>query len=609
MLILIPKRINILILIPFNSVVLQTKTASSRSLYIMDIFSQPFTAHPANHSAEMMKRLDILRNNQLFCDVTVTAEETQFPTHKVVLAAASPFFFSLLRSDMKEVKEDAIKLSLKEATASVVEDVLEYIYTRNLAITDEEQARNLIATAEYLLIPSLKTLSGRFLQEVLTVENCLFTYYLAVKYNCSELSQNSLQFINANFAAVMATEHFLSLDSKQVKELISSDDIVVNTEEEVFKGILSWVLQNKNERKGEFARLFSKIRVTCVSRDFLFAELVKEELVTQNNECLKFVLDAMQWIADPEKEDLPKPPRKCLETQTDVILACGGKRTLCYLPEQKAWYKLADSLFTYEDHAVTRLRDKVFIVGEKTEEPRMNRLLEYYLPSSNKRAAVETEYIGMAFSGLTVLKDCLYAVVENCDAEFTAVFKYDSVTSCWEEICDNDRTETCCVSDGNHLYLIGGKRYNVSFGNTVAERFDPNVNNWEAIADMKEARRSAFGDTLHGKIYVAGGVSKKSCEVYNPITNEWQLIASLQEERHKGSMVCCNGALYVLGGLLTNGQRELSVEVYDAETDEWRKETDIPIILESAEERVEPFKACFTPVCKSVISKLQPIRN
>ena len=561
-----------------------------------------------------MKRLDILRNNQLFCDVTVIAEGTQFPTHKVVLAAVSPFFFSLLGSDMKEAKECAINLTLEEATASVVEDVLEYIYTGNLVITDEEQARNLIATAEYLLIPNLKTLSGRFLQEMLTVENCLFTYYLAVKYNCDELSQKSLQFINGNFTAVMATEHFLSLESKQVKELISSDDIVVNTEEEVFKGILNWVLQNRSEREGEFAGLFRKVRVTSVSRDFLFAELVEEDLVTQNIECLNIVLETMKWIADHNNENIPQPPRKCLETQTDVILACLGKRRLCYLPERKVWYRLAYAFLISCPHSCTQLRDKVFIVGGETEEPWESSLLEYYLPFSNKWAAVQDGLGEVHCSGLTVLKGYLYAIVDPYVTHYI-VYKYDSVNSYWEKICDppTQRRKTCCVSDSNHLYLIGGDTYDDLNDETgkVAERFDPNANNWEPIANMKEGRQNAFGETLHGKIYVAGGLEKKSCEVYNPRTNEWQLIASLQVKRSEGSMVCCNGALYVLGGLLTNSQRELSVEVYDAETDEWRKETDIPISSESAEERIEqdPFKACFARVCKSVISKLQPIGN
>ena len=66
------------------------KRKNSKAL-IMEILSQSLTNDPENHSGEMVKRLDILRKNQLFCDVTVTAGGTQFPTHKVVLAAASPF--------------------------------------------------------------------------------------------------------------------------------------------------------------------------------------------------------------------------------------------------------------------------------------------------------------------------------------------------------------------------------------------------------------------------------------------------------------------------------------------------------------------------------------
>ena len=388
----------------------------------------------------------------------------------------------------------------------------------------------------------------------------------------------------------MATEHFLSLDSKQVKELMSSDDIVVNAEEQVFKGILNWVLQNRSERKGEFACLFREIRMTCVSRDFLFEELVKEELVKQNNECLVYVLDAVPWIVDPAKEDLPKPPRKCLETQTDVILACGEETRLCYLPERKVWYRLADAFLISCPHSATQLRDKVFIVGGETKESWKSSFLEYYLPFSNKWAAVQSGLGEVRCLGLTVLKGYLYAVVDQ--ETYNTVHKYDSVNSCWEKICGppTERTKTCCVSDGNHLYLICGYGLNVTFAGTVAERFDPSANKWEAIANMREERRSAFGDTLHGKIYVAGGFSKKSCEVYNPMTNEWQLIASLQVERSDGSMVCCNGALYVLGGSLRNGQRVLSVELYDAERDEWRNETNIPITFESSEERGELYR-------------------
>jgi len=61
-------------------------------------------AEPSEYRQELVERLDILRRNQSFCDVKVVVKEKEFAAHKAVLAAASPFFFSLLTSDMHERK-------------------------------------------------------------------------------------------------------------------------------------------------------------------------------------------------------------------------------------------------------------------------------------------------------------------------------------------------------------------------------------------------------------------------------------------------------------------------------------------------------------------------
>ena len=59
-----------------------------------------------------------------------------------------------------------------------MEDVLQYIYTGNVSVT-EESAHNLIAITDYLLLPGLKTVACNFLKENLTIENCIFNYYFA----------------------------------------------------------------------------------------------------------------------------------------------------------------------------------------------------------------------------------------------------------------------------------------------------------------------------------------------------------------------------------------------------------------------------------------------
>ena len=62
------------------------------------------------------------------------------------------------------MKNYVIKVELEEATETVMEDVLSYIYTGNVLITDE-RAHNLTATANYLLLPGLKALASNFIKK------------------------------------------------------------------------------------------------------------------------------------------------------------------------------------------------------------------------------------------------------------------------------------------------------------------------------------------------------------------------------------------------------------------------------------------------------------
>ena len=65
--------------------------------------------------------------------------------------------------------------------------------------------------------------------------NFVSLYFFALKYRCEELQKAAKDFILANFVAVAETESFLDMSSKQVEEWISSDEIIVEGEEDVFQ--------------------------------------------------------------------------------------------------------------------------------------------------------------------------------------------------------------------------------------------------------------------------------------------------------------------------------------------------------------------------------------
>ena len=336
--------------------------------------SEPMTADHSQHCLQLTDRLETLRNNERFCDVIVEVKGREFKAHKAVLAASSPFFLTLLESNMRESNEHLIKVELEEATASIMEDVLKYVYTGNVSVT-EESAHCLIATADYLLLPGLKSLACDFLKGILATENCVFNYYFAERYQCMNLMEECRELIKSNFSAVMETDDFLNLDVRHVSKWVSSDDITVKAEEEVFKGIVKWVNHNKSEREKEFPYLLHQVRLNSVHQDYLVNELVKEELITTNNECLNFVLGFLKWILDPTLQCSIKP-RTCLQTQVNGIFVCGGNKALFYLPNENIWYQLSDLLMEHQNHAAIQYRDKVFIFSNQGGG-------DYYMPSTN----------------------------------------------------------------------------------------------------------------------------------------------------------------------------------------------------------------------------------
>ena len=274
--------------------------------------------------------------DQISCDLTLVVNDgEQFQAHRNVLSQASPFFEKLLSSDMKESNEGVIRLPT--VTDSQMADILQFIYNGSVQITSQENAEKLIEAADFLLLSNLKTIAGKFLEQHMATETCISMNYLAEQYSCEELVASTRKFINSN---VTSSKEFLNLPSSVVDEWISSDDIVIDAEENVFEIIIRWIDHDKSERSGKFGELFSHMRLTCVSRDYLLSHVVTNDLV---KDCLNSVTNALEWLDRPTDCDVPRPhpPRKALMKNGIVVVDIYGEMHPCfYLPATDEWYLL-----------------------------------------------------------------------------------------------------------------------------------------------------------------------------------------------------------------------------------------------------------------------------
>ena len=532
-------------------------------------------AEQSSFCVELMKRLNMQRQRTYFCNITLVAKEgNEFKAHRNVLSAASPFFSKLLQSEMKEKEEGVIRF--EQISKSILSDVLEFIYTGSVKI-NEKNARDLIIAADYLLLESLKIISGRFLEEQVSTYNCISTFLFAERYRCDELVLRSTKFIQDNFTSVAKSDEFLNLEAEEVEKWISSENILVAAEEDVFRIILNWIEQNKRERKDKFERLFRHVRLVLLSRDFLFSDIVTNELVTEHFSILRRVTDAIKSVSAATEDTQIQPARRRLET--DAIVIRGGKTTYCYLPEKDEWKRLADGLSEDRDHTtqLIKFRDQLYsFPGSRYAET------ERYDPAFNSWTTLK---LSLPFEkvSVAVLNGKIHAIYHDQSAP--VIERYDMELCAWETLTSSQdfhyRDNSCVVAVGNCLYVLGGGYSN------KADRFDTAERKWEEIASMQpKLMINAFGVATQGKIFVC---DTSVCTVYEVSRNEWQPIASIDATGFRlFSLVCLNETVYVVGIAKLSKQKRLRghssqpdemivVKSYDPKLGKWIQKTSIPI--------------------------------
>ena len=564
------------------------------------------------------------------CDITLVVKDgKQFLAHGKVLSKASPFFERLLGSDMKESNEGVIRLHT--IAESLMADILRFVYSGSILISSQEYAVNLLETADFLLLSNLKTLAEKFLEQRITTENCFSINHLAEQYSCEALMASTQKIIDSNFTTVTTSNEFLNLPSREVEKWVSSDEIVIDAEENVFEIILRWIDDDKSERSGKFSELFSHVRLTYLSRDYLLSHVLTNDLVKENEDCLDNVRGTLEWLDRPTDCDFPRShsPRKALTINVIVIADYFGElQPCCYLPAKDEWYLLPANerqrlnTMKHNVSAIVSCRGKVFLITDDIARS------QCYDPDSNRWSpAPWTNSLPFSTGKPLVVKNQIFFIVEE-PADSTTLWTYsldsNSLTPLHNWV---ERISFCVVAVDSYIYVIGGAARNSSDRSlSHCARFDTEKNEWQQIAPLNEARCDAFGVCKNEKIFIAGGstsdgseiVYLETCEVYNILRDEWQFMANLTLRRTWGSIMLVDETLYVLGGRTkmryqSPGKFSNKVECYNHEGDAWYVNATVPINKIAYKKREQRdficyfLKGCSLRVFKGVLTNLKSI--
>ena len=562
----------------------------------VDLSSEPIMDTGTQHfCVEVMKRLDIERKNGQFCDLILEVgsedEKARLKAHRNILSAASPFFYKALNSNMKEKIEGVIRLD--ETSKAIMEGVLDYIYTGYVSVS-EDNVYELFAKADYFDLPALKSFLSNFILENLSLSNCVVAYYFASKYQWEQLMRGTRAYILSNFLSVAETDDFLDLSCEQVKEWISSDEIILDAEENVFEVVLRWSERSESRKRENFRDLFRHIRFLHMSRDYLFQVILSHPLVRDNIECSSVVLNAMKSAFDGTEDSLfSQSPRKCLKTHEDVIVACGERQVFCYLPDDKVWHELPEMTHKYNSlnsssRSVSVCHGKLYVMGVD-ENPRRNLFseggplvkVERLDPSLGlwNKLNIPDEVVYPCAA--VTMQGFLYVVGVKTGNLFQSltVQKFNPDTNQWHEVSSQRnprcRSGVCAVTDGSYLYAIGGFDDQTEQHLNIVERFDPRKNTWENLPPMLERRANAGGAVIKQMLFVFGGFHQHSrdsdcvyCEVFDPATDMWSIIPSQFTQSRPTSAVSFKGKIYVFTADAGSSESE-KFQVFDADQNQW----------------------------------------
>lgn len=536
------------------------------------------------HSKDGFTIMNELRKQNTLCDVTLIAEGTEFPVHKLVVASCSPYFKAMFNGSMSESNQD--RVNLEGVQSAALTQLVEYIYTGEIEVT-EENVQSLLPAANLLSLSWVRDSCCRFLQSQLYPSNCLGIRSFADMHSCSDLLLASTNFTEEHFPEVVKGDEFLNLSIAEVCTLISSDQLSGGSEEKVFEAVVAWVGFCQEKRKEHLPDLLEHVRMPLLSKDYL-VEKVNEHTLMKNadGKCKDLLLEAMSYHLMSSEHKTKKAlnsirtrPRIPMGLPKTLIIVGGQapkaiKKVETYDFKNECWEKLAEMTNRRCRAGVAVYNGQIWAIGGFNGSLRV-RTVDIYDPIKGEWNPGPSMEARRSTLGAAVLNGKLYAVggFDGSTGLDTAEVYYDK-KKVWSRIADmNTRRSSVGVGVvGSFLYAVGGYDGTQRQCLSSVERYDPDADEWTKVAEMTTRRSGAGVGVVDGLLYAVGGhdgpTVRKSAEVFNPQSNTWTQIADMLNRRRNAGVASVNGLLYVVGG--DDGSSNLnSVEYYNPQTDSW----------------------------------------
>ena len=125
--------------------------------------------------------MDQMRKERRFTDITLVADGRRFPAHKAVLSACSPFIDRMFQPGF--VEQENQEVTLKDFDESTLSQLLDFMYTATIMIS-EENAQDILIGSNLLMLYEVREAAGEVLGKLIDHNNVLLIRSLASVFSC-----------------------------------------------------------------------------------------------------------------------------------------------------------------------------------------------------------------------------------------------------------------------------------------------------------------------------------------------------------------------------------------------------------------------------------------
>ena len=361
----------------------------------------------------------------------------------------------------------------------------------------------------------------KYIEDKITARNATTFYQLAKLYKLKRLAHITLIYIERWFSMVDGSQNFLEMEFCLVAKVLSSSELNVHSELEIFDAATDWLKYDITERVKYATQLLSKVRVFLLSDHAIKHILNSLSSLNEDNECVEIIRKSLVSKKNFSKNKSINDctSRYCSQEKFNILIFGG---------------------YDYKRHKV--MSNVKLVDGSDLNN------VKILPPMKEARMSFEAVFLKgdvYVFGGRRLYGSRNF---------LSPVEQYSFSTNKWRQLgCMPIYRHQlfCACAFIDKIFIIGGYLPNDSAADYCLQ-IDTIKYTWKTtLARMNEARYAAACACFEGRVVVAGGKddhqnSLNSVESYDVAADEWSAMPSMIEGKIHHSLIVARSKLFAM---------------------------------------------------------------